>query len=175
MFASVLLVVAACGPPDSPVVAGDGAVQLSGWSGVNNLFQDGRMYFGGQPDEASLTRLAEEAGVTTVINLRNEGEMSRLGFDEVGLVQARGLNYVSVPLSPDSFSAMDVARFAAAVESTEEPVLLHCASSNRVGGMWAAYLVRHRGMDLEEAIRQGKAAGLRSESMIQATRRVARE
>ena len=48
----------------------------------NNLFRDGRMYFAGQPTEAGFQEMAE-AGVTTVINLRSDTEMTeRVTFDE---------------------------------------------------------------------------------------------
>jgi uncharacterized protein (TIGR01244 family) len=150
-------------------------VRLEGWEAINNLFQDGRMYFGGQPHEAALARLAGEAGVKTVINIRNPEEMSRVPFDEPAVVESLGMRYVTIPVSPDTFSESDVAQFAELLSSTEDPVLLHCASSNRVGGMWAAYLARHEGIAVEEAIQLGRSAGLRSEGMVAAARRVAGE
>lgn len=167
--------IVACGSPEAATATLDGVVELDGWDGVNNLSRDGRIYFGGQPDEPSLSRLVDGAGVETVINLRHDEEMKRLAFDETEVLQSMGVRYVAIPMSPDSFSPADVDRFAEAFEGTEGNVLLHCASSNRVGGLWAAYLVRHRDVELEEAIRQGTAAGLRSPSMIEATRRVAEE
>jgi hypothetical protein len=50
-------------------------------------------------------------------------------------------------------------------------VLLHCASSNRVGGAWAVIQAR-KGMSLEEAESAGRAAGLHSPQMEAAVRRV---
>jgi uncharacterized protein (TIGR01244 family) len=148
------------------------AQRLEGWDGVNNLFNDGRFYFGGQPDEASLKRLASEKGVVTVINIRNESEMGSLGFDEKATVEEMGATYVNIPVSPATFSAADVDRFAAAVEASDGPVLLHCGSSSRAGGMWAAYLVMKQGMDVNTAIERGRAAGLRSGSMVKAVTRI---
>ena len=174
LFATVLFVVSGgCGSSGTSVPPDAGAVRLDGWDTVNNLFQDGRMYFGGQPDQASFARMASEAGVKTVVNIRLPGEMSRIGFDEQALVESLGMKYVTIPVSPDSFSADDVSQFADVLSSTEEPVLLHCASSNRVGGMWAAYLALHQGVEVDDAIELGRSAGLRSESMVSAARRVA--
>lgn len=170
--ASLFVLPLGCGSPRTLAPAEVGAVRLEGWEAVNNLFQDGRMYFGGQPDEASLARLASEAGVKTVINIRNPEEMSRVAFDESAVVESLGMKYVNIPVSPDTFSDRDVTRFAEVLSSTDDPVLLHCASSNRVGGMWAAYLVEHQSVAVEDAIELGRAAGLRSESMVAATRRV---
>ncbi len=172
LFPVILVLAAACASPEASTIAEEGAVRLEGWDSVNNLFQDGRMYFGGQPDEASLSRLASEGGVRTVINIRHPGEMSRVGFDEREVVESLGMRYVTIPVSPDSFSSEDVQQFADVVNSTDDPLLLHCASSNRVGGMWAAYLALHRGVDADEAIELGRSVGLRSESMISAARRV---
>jgi len=163
----------ACQSHQTTVVSDAEAVRIEGWDGVNNLFRSGRMYFAGQPDEASLVRLATEAGVRTVVNLRGPEEMSQVGFDEHAVADSLGLRYVNIPVSPDSFSAEDVERFAAVLEQTDEPVLLHCASSNRVGGMWAAYLAMHRNLTLDDAVELGESAGLRSPGMVDATRRVA--
>ena len=47
-----------------------------------------------------------------------------------------------IPVTPKSFSADVVDRFAKALdEASGGGVLVHCASSNRAGGIWAAYLV----------------------------------
>ncbi len=174
-YALLLVALTACESRNDFAVASgvEGAVRLDGWAGINNLFQDGRMYFGGQPDEASLARLAREAGVKTVVNIRFPEEMSRVSFDERAIVDSLGLRYVTIPVSPASFSQEDVDRFAEVLSETDEPVLLHCASSNRVGGMWAAYLATHRGVSPGEAIELGRSAGLRSEGMVAAARRVA--
>lgn len=51
-------------------------------------------------------------------------------------------------------------------------MLIHCASSNRVGGLWAAYPVRYCGYGIDEAIRLGGAAGRSRQSMIDAAKRV---
>lgn len=165
----------ACGSRDDATVLKDseGAVRLEGWEAVNNLFKDDRMYFAGQPDEESLIRLSTSEGVKTVVNIRFPEEMSRVGFDEQAVADSLGLRYVTIPVSPASFSQQDVDRFAQVLGETEEPVLLHCASSNRVGGMWAAYLSTHRGVELDDALELGKLAGLRSDGMVAAVRRVA--
>jgi protein tyrosine phosphatase (PTP) superfamily phosphohydrolase (DUF442 family) len=59
-------------------------------------------------------------------------------------------------------------------DAATAPVLLHCASSNRVGAVWGV-IARERGRTLEEAEAEGKRAGLSSAAMIDAFRKVAAE
>lgn len=125
-------------------------------------FQDSPYFiFCGRPTEGGLAYLKEQ-GVGTVVNLRTDQEMAEVPFDEAEVVRTLGMNYVRIPVSGSTFSVQTVDEFAAVLESTREPIAVHCASSNRVGGLWAAYLVLHRGMPIEEAIERGKAAGLGS-------------
>ena len=164
-------------PAASPVTASAAgeigtAERLEGWDGVNNLFRDGSFYFSGQPDEASLGRLATEEGIATVVNLRRPSELDSLDFDERAVVEGLGMTYVPIPLTPQTFSIEDVRQFTEAVEASKGPILLQCGSSNRVGGMWAAYLAIERGVDLDEALDKGRAAGMRSDSVEQAVKRV---
>jgi uncharacterized protein (TIGR01244 family) len=123
---------------------------------------------GGQPSPAVLARLAE-MGFRTVVNLRTAAE----GAEEEGrIVRGAGLDYVWVPVTPATFSLEDVRRVEEVLDDAGRgPVLLHCASSNRVGGLWAAIEAR-RGRSLAEAEEAGQAAGLRSPTMTEAVRRV---
>ena len=41
-------------------------------------------------------------------------------------------------------------------------VLLHCASSNRVGMVWSIYRGKNHGQPTNDAITDGKSAGLRA-------------
>lgn len=112
------------------------------------------------------------AGFKTVIDLRTPAE----GTDEERrLVEGEGLAYVSVPVTPASLSASDVERVRALLEDPAKgPVLLHCASGNRTGAVWAA-IQAGRGLSLEAAEAAGRQAGLTSPAMVEAFRRVASE
>jgi len=151
------------------------AQRLEGWQGVNKIFRDGQFYFSGQPNETVFRRLAEQEGIKLVVNIRLPRELGRLGFDEPDLVAELGMEYVNIPITTASLSAGDVDRFAEVLAHTRGPVLIHCQTSDRVGALWAAYLARVRGVDIEDAIDQGKAVGLGSQSRIDAVRRVAHE
>jgi uncharacterized protein (TIGR01244 family) len=122
----------------------------------------------GQPSPEALAAL-DELGVRTVVNLRTDLEGAAA---EKPVVEAQGIRYVSIPVTPDAFSAADVdAVQAVLADGAAAPVLLHCASANRVGGV-VAVLEARGGRSLDEAIAAGKAAGLHGLAMENAVRRV---
>lgn len=121
----------------------------------------------GQVTPENLNQLAA-AGFRTVIDLRTETEDR--GFDEAAVVQAAGMKYINLPvnaqtLGPDTFS-----RFFEMMEAVERPVLVHCASSNRVGAVYAAYLGARKAVAIEAALEKGRQAGLKSEALAQLVR-----
>ena len=142
--------------------------------GVNNLSRDGSFYFSGQPSRETLDAAAGR-GVRVVVNLRSGDEMqSGVDFDEAATAQALGMRYVSIPITPTSFGAADADRLHEVLQSTPDPVLIHCATSNRTGALWAMYLNRHRGLSIDDALERGRHAGLRSEQLADTVRREAR-
>ena len=123
----------------------------------------------GQPATEALTKLGS-MGFKTVINLRPAGEGGPANERE--LVESQGLRYVSVPFTAATFSLAEVEAVEKVLnDSAAGPVLFHCASSNRVGGAWAAVLAR-RGQSLDEALAKGREAGLKGGAMEEAVKRV---
>lgn len=122
----------------------------------------------GQPAPEALARL-KDMGFRTVVNMRAAKEGPE---GEREAVEAQGLRYVSVPVTPESFSLADVEAVERVLaDPASGPVLLHCSSSNRVGGAWAV-LESRRGRSPEEALAAGRAAGLHSPPMEAAVRRL---
>jgi uncharacterized protein (TIGR01244 family) len=122
----------------------------------------------GQPTPKALEGL-REMGFRTVVNLRPEKEGPP---DERAVVEAQGLRYVSIPVTADTFSLADVLALEKVLDDpASAPVLLHCSSSNRVGGAWAVVQAR-KGKSLEEAEAAGRQAGLHGPPMEAAVRRV---
>lgn len=120
------------------------------------------VFFAGQPDAESFALFAE-MGVEKVINLRSESEMAGLDFDESEVVAKAGMEYVNI----------DVCKEGSRIELTEavmdeldktpaKKTLVHCASSNRVGYVWSVYRGVRHGLPVDDAIAEGKKAGLRS-------------
>lgn len=124
-----------------------------------------RVYFAGQPSQADLAEY-KKLGVKTVVNLRMPAESATIGFDEAAAVKAAGMNYVSVPfpavMPPDG----DLAKIYAELNKANDgKVLLHCASSNRAGMVWAVYRGTQHGVPADAALNEGKAAGLKSPAL----------
>jgi uncharacterized protein (TIGR01244 family) len=125
----------------------------------------------GRPTPEALGKL-EQWGFRTVIDLRMPAEGTA---GEEAAVKALGLRYVAVPVSAASFSLKDVAAVRKVLEDPSAgPVLLHCASSNRVGAVWAV-IESQRGKGLQDALAEGRRAGLRSGPMEDAVRRLLEE
>lgn len=133
----------------------------------NLTAHEGSIYFGGQPTAEDFDLFAER-GVETVINLRTTEELERLGFDEQAAVEAAGMRYVHVPIGREEPSEDTLSRLMELLEDGESrPVLMHCGSSNRVGYVWGLYQGAQEGKSVDEAVEEGKAAGLRSSTLEQ--------
>ncbi len=123
----------------------------------------------GQPSAEGLAQL-KEMGFKTVVNLRTEKEGAK---EEEALVKAAGLAYVSVPVTAPTLSQADAEAVGRVLEDPAAgPVLLHCATANRVGAIWALLQVR-KGKSLDEAEAEGRAIGLQSPTLVEAMRKAA--
>ncbi|MGH8037841.1 MAG: beta-lactamase hydrolase domain-containing protein [Stenotrophomonas sp.] len=117
------------------------------------------LYTSGQPTAEHLQQAAA-AGITTLIDLRQPGEDR--GFDETATAAALGLNYVRIPVAGAAgLTPANVQALQAALTKANGPVLLHCASGNRVGALLALMKAQH-GVPAEEALQFGRNAGMTS-------------
>ncbi len=128
-------------------------------SGVALLQPKPDLIVAGQPAADDWKALAE-AGVRTVINLRPAAEMQ--GRDERAEVVAAGLRYVELPIAgAGDINADNARRLAELLGQADGPVLVHCASGNRVGGLLAVAMAQN-GMPAGEALDFGRSAGMKS-------------
>ena len=119
----------------------------------------------GQPDEASLKVFAD-SGYVAVIDLRTEGEDR--GLDEPAAVEALGMDYINLPIGRDGITYANAKVLKDAIASYDEPVLVHCGSSNRVGALFALQAFSETG-DVDVALEAGRAAGMtRMEDTVRA-------
>lgn len=122
----------------------------------------------GKPSKEALAAL-KEAGFRTAIDLRQPTEGVTSAREAV---ERQGLTFVSVPVSPETFSLGDAQKVAAVLSDRDAPpVLLFCSSSNRVGGVMAV-IERMRGRSKKDALAEGKKAGLRSAAMEKAVLKI---
>jgi protein tyrosine phosphatase (PTP) superfamily phosphohydrolase (DUF442 family) len=121
------------------------------------------LFIAGQPTERGLREL-KARGVTTIVNLRTPPEMARIGFDEAALAAQLGMAYVYLPVRGDTampYSPETVAKFAKVMESTTSgKVALHCTVAWRASHLWAAYLIKNRGIDVPTALANARAINL---------------
>ncbi|MBB3827000.1 MULTISPECIES: phosphatase domain-containing putative toxin [Xanthomonas] len=125
------------------------------------LFAKGH-YASGQPTQFELAELARK-GVRTVINLRAPEEP--VDYDEAMEADRLGLRYASLPIADASdLDPTRIRAFGRMLDQArlEGDVLIHCASSNRVGAMVTLDQVFNRGTALAAALEGGRAAGLKT-------------
>jgi uncharacterized protein (TIGR01244 family) len=114
---------------------------------------------GGQPDEADLQEL-QDKGFRTIINLRAEGERDYRAEEERE-VEGRGLNYSSIPVTPELLDDMAMQRFSNAIDAEDAPpVFVHCAGGGRAGVLTLIHLAVENGWSLLQADATGKELGL---------------
>ncbi|WP_421570372.1 beta-lactamase hydrolase domain-containing protein [Stenotrophomonas sp. PD6] len=117
------------------------------------------LYTSGQPTAERLQQAAS-AGITTLIDLRQPDEDR--GFDETATAAALGLHYVRIPVAGAAgLTPANVHALQTALTKANGPVLLHCASGNRVGAL-LALMKAQQGVPAEEALQFGRNAGMTS-------------
>lgn len=120
----------------------------------------------GQPEEEHLRQLAE-AGYKTVIDLRTSEEDP--GFDEPEVARRAGMEYTNIPVGHETIEEETFEQFRDLMRDPERrPVLVHCASANRVGALLVPYLVLDEGKSTEEAEEIATGVGLKSDELKEA-------
>ncbi len=137
------------------------------------LLADGEIYLGGQPSREDFSEAARDGRLRVVLNYRRAEEPA--GFDEAALLDDLGLEYHHLPYNGAAELTDEVfeATFRI-IESAPRPLLIHCASGNRVGAVWLAWRQLRDGYTEEEALAEARLAGLRSEAYIDVAREYVR-
>lgn len=149
LLASALVVAGCAGTPplETPPPVSDARIAAPG------IVAAGRL----QPDDVTGLR---DSGIRHVIDLTPDHETP--GFDEAAAVRAAGLGYSNLPLAGASdLTPENVRAFDALLRDAGRPVLVHCASGNRVGAMAALRAAWVEGRSEEESLAIGRAWGLK--------------
>lgn len=118
------------------------------------------VFLASQPSASDFEQ-AKAGGVKTVINLRTAKEQP--DFDEQAAVTALGLAYVHLPWNgAEELSDEVFARSRTLLNTAERPILLHCASANRVGAVWIPWRVLDGGLALDAAVAEARTIGLKT-------------
>lgn len=115
----------------------------------------------GQPSQEQFAAL-RSAGVAHFVSLRPTTE-DGAGWEE-GLASSEGFDFNRLPISgAGSLTRENVEAFAAIMDDVgDEPAVIYCASSNRVGAMLALKAHWIDGTSPEAALELGRSSGLSS-------------
>jgi len=99
-----------------------------------------------------------QLGFNSILDLRTPDEGTE---EERRQAERAGLKYSNLPIGNARPDDTDLDRFQQWVENPDNyPTLVHCASANRVGTLWAMYRLRD-GTPLEEALLEGRTIGMK--------------
>jgi uncharacterized protein (TIGR01244 family) len=144
--------------PPAPVILDTAGLFLAKFARVG-----ADMYIAGQPTERALRELKAQ-GVTVVVNLRMPEEMrTSVRFNEDSLVRALGMRYVHLPVRGTAeapYTPETLAKFTEAVDGAKGKVLLHCTIAWRASHLWAAYLIKEKGVGEAAALTNARAINL---------------
>ena len=127
------------------------------WGAASRVTQLRHLYFADQPDRAGLES-ARDAGVAIVINMRAPSEID---WGEQAAVEELGMSYVNVPVTGRSFDPDQFEKIESTIAAhPNEKILVHCGSSNRVGGWLTTHLVTRHDMSEADALAVGRRAGI---------------
>ena len=101
---------------------------------------------------------ANKEGFKSVLNLRSPQEEGFVSEEEQQ-TQAAGLQYVNIPVKPDSMSDELADRVLQQIDQLPKPALIHCKSGMRSGAMTLMYVATKEGITAEEAMKIGKQNG----------------
>ena len=159
--AALLGLVACAGAPTQPTVAASADTASPAPASPDALQgASSDVLTSGRVDADEVRRLARR-GVRHVIDLTHDSETP--DFDEAAAVRAAGMRYDNLPIrGPEDLTPENVHAFDRLIAASSRPLLVHCASRNRVGAMAALRAAWVEGKSAEEALEQGRRWGMTS-------------
>jgi uncharacterized protein (TIGR01244 family) len=113
----------------------------------------------GQPKEGAFAKLSAN-GFRSVLNLRTDAEGADLKREQE-LVEKSAMKYFHVPVVGSAPKVESVEAFIKIVkDQANHPMLIHCASANRVGAFWMIYRVVEQGWTSDKALEEAAQIGL---------------
>jgi protein tyrosine phosphatase (PTP) superfamily phosphohydrolase (DUF442 family) len=133
---------------------------------TRNVHAFGPTLLCGQPNAEALA-MAKQQGIQTILSLRAEDE---LDWDEKAEAEKLGMTFERVwfqgadTLTDEVFQrTREILRTA---ETKRQPVLMHCGGGNRVGAIWMVYRSLDQGISPEDAEKEAREVGLRSDDYV---------
>ncbi len=128
---------------------------------IERLHTLGGVFLASQPKSEDFEK-AKDGGVKTVVDLRKRDEDRK--FDEEKTLKDLGIEYINVPFGGPAELTDEVFDSVRKLlnDSSKRPLLLHCASANRVGAVWLAHRVLDGGLDYDAAAAEARTVGLKA-------------
>lgn len=130
------------------------------------LCLDNSFTTGAQPSEAAFHKMAAN-GFRSFLSLRTANE----GHDlkrERSLVEKNKMHYFNIPVVSSAPRPKQADQFIRILkQKSNHPMLIACASANRVGAFMMIYRVVAQGWSEPKALEEAKRIGLRSETLKQ--------
>ncbi len=134
--------------------------------GIESIFQMEGIFLSGQPDPTGL-REAKMNGIRTVVSLRMPAELGEQ--DEGAAVEGLGMAWENPGFgSAEALTDELFAEIRATLnDESKQPLLLHCASANRVGAVWLAHRVLDHDIAWDQANVEARTVGLRTPALYE--------
>lgn len=114
---------------------------------LNHRYISDKLATSGQPN-AEQFKLIRGSGYQTVINLAPSNSSNALA-NEREIVANLGMEYINIPVIWEQPTMEDFSKFCRLMETSKEPIFVHCAMNMRVSAF--VYLYRYLILDVSEA------------------------
>jgi protein tyrosine phosphatase (PTP) superfamily phosphohydrolase (DUF442 family) len=121
---------------------------------------------GGQPTDEMLQK-AKDMGVKTDVNLRATSEAKDYATEKKK-AEELGMKYISIPIDAKTGKGLNedsAKKLAKIIDTEQKPMIVHCASGERVGALLTLKAFYVDGKSPEEALQVGHDAGLTSPAL----------
>lgn len=144
---------------DAPIAEPDDHAEIS-IDIRNSRLIDGSVLLGGQPSETQFSTAAE-MGYQLIVTLRGTDEAGTSA--EQAMVEGLGMRFLRIAMANGGGLTEENARALASVldDPSNRPLMVHCGSGNRVGGLFALKAFFVDGVDRQAALAIGRKAGMR--------------
>ena len=145
-----------CAHNEAPAKLNTSAIEQANIKNLQMPEKD--IFVSGQPTKEQIQILAK-AGIKHIINLRVPSEIN---WDEEAFVKSLGMQYHSIPVAGlAGITTENAQRLHQLLDSLQtEPILVHCASGNRIGALITVYEAEIQGNNIDAAVSEGKRWGL---------------
>jgi protein tyrosine phosphatase (PTP) superfamily phosphohydrolase (DUF442 family) len=137
--------------------------------GLEKCFQVDNMFFASQPDQHSIKEL-KDRGVKRVFNLRDADEMDFT--EEIKACEENGIEYFQLPVVCNGKFIKENVEKINTMMTTSEMEFLHCGTANRIASWGIIYLVKERGLSVDEALEIASKSGLSSETFVEEAKQI---